>query len=158
MIKRIHIFGGPGSGKTTLAKKMSEELNIPHYDLDNLRYKEDDVDYTSYEDEKRRSKRLKQIIKKEQWITEGSYTNFAMPCFEKAEKIIILETSIFKTTYRIIKRLLLHKLRIERLPKKQSWKKLPELLKWNYIFHYQRIPILKQKIKHLTHKTIKLKT
>lgn len=30
---KIHIIGGPGSGKTTLARQLSEELRIPHYDL-----------------------------------------------------------------------------------------------------------------------------
>ncbi len=33
---KIFIIGGPGSRKTYLAKKLSKELGIRHYDLDEL--------------------------------------------------------------------------------------------------------------------------
>jgi len=33
-VKRIHIIGGPGSGKTTLALRLASLLNIPFYELD----------------------------------------------------------------------------------------------------------------------------
>lgn len=35
---KIHIIGGSGSGKTYLAKKLSAELNIAHYDLDDIQW------------------------------------------------------------------------------------------------------------------------
>ena len=31
---KIHIIGGSGSGKTFLADKLSKELGVQHYDLD----------------------------------------------------------------------------------------------------------------------------
>ena len=33
---RIYIVGGPGSGKTTYAKKLSEKHKIPYVELDEL--------------------------------------------------------------------------------------------------------------------------
>ena len=35
---KIHIVGGPGSGKTYLSEKPSKELGIQHYDLDELQW------------------------------------------------------------------------------------------------------------------------
>lgn len=33
---KIHIIGSVGSGKTTLARKLSSQLGIPYYELDNV--------------------------------------------------------------------------------------------------------------------------
>ena len=35
---KIFISGGPGSGKTTFAKKLAVENNIPHFDLDDIKW------------------------------------------------------------------------------------------------------------------------
>ena len=34
MLQRIHIIGGPGSGKTYAARHLSDLLGFPRYDLD----------------------------------------------------------------------------------------------------------------------------
>ncbi len=31
---RIYIVGGPGSGKTTLARRLADELVLPFYEMD----------------------------------------------------------------------------------------------------------------------------
>ena len=36
MIKKIHIIGGSGSGKTYISQKISKNLHIENYDLDEL--------------------------------------------------------------------------------------------------------------------------
>ena len=36
--RRIFIVGSPGSGKTTLASILSKKLQIPHFDLDEIRF------------------------------------------------------------------------------------------------------------------------
>ncbi|MFH0701512.1 MAG: hypothetical protein V2A62_03685 [Candidatus Woesearchaeota archaeon] len=37
-INKIHIIGGPGSGKSYAAKRLSQLLKIPHFDLDELHW------------------------------------------------------------------------------------------------------------------------
>jgi adenylate kinase family enzyme len=34
--KKIHIIGSTGSGKTYLARELSNRLNIPYYELDSV--------------------------------------------------------------------------------------------------------------------------
>jgi len=36
--KRVHIFGGAGSGKTTLAREYAARYGIPHHELDDFYY------------------------------------------------------------------------------------------------------------------------
>jgi adenylate kinase family enzyme len=55
---RIHILGGPGSGKTTLAQGLSSRLHIPHYDLDKLYWQIENAMATA---------------EQPAWITEGIY-------------------------------------------------------------------------------------
>ncbi|GGG18394.1 hypothetical protein GCM10007425_11070 [Lysinibacillus alkalisoli] len=44
MFKKIHIMGAIGSGKTTLAKRLHEQLNIPYFELDNIVWERLDSD------------------------------------------------------------------------------------------------------------------
>lgn len=38
-LKKVHIIGSVGSGKTTLARNLSNKLLFPHYELDNVVWK-----------------------------------------------------------------------------------------------------------------------
>ncbi len=40
---KIYITGGPGSGKTTTADRLSKQYNIPHFDLDDINWKNDNA-------------------------------------------------------------------------------------------------------------------
>ena len=43
---KILIFGLPGSGKTTFAKKLIDGKNIPHFNADDIRKLFEDWDFT----------------------------------------------------------------------------------------------------------------
>ena len=155
---RIHIFGGPGSGKTTLASSLSKKLNIRCYDLDYFRFKDSDLNYTLFEDDIVRDKKLGNVLSKKAWITEGSYSEFAWPCFVKADLIIFLKKSFMKTSFRILKRFFYHKLGIKKRHKPELWRNLLRLLRWNYEFTYNRLPKMKNKLKKLDNKVIYIKS
>lgn len=112
--KRIHIIGSVGSGKTTLAKEISSWLDIPYYELDNvvwIRHKSGDIRRTEQE----RKEYLKSILQSDNWIIEGIHNeDWVSDCFNSADLILFLDTKYSFRTYRIIKRFLKQKLRIEK--------------------------------------------
>lgn len=82
--KRIHIIGSIGSGKTTLAKGLSNQLNILYYELDNVVWKmldAGDVKRTEYE----RDEYLSSIITSNNWIIERAPHKWVSP----ASKMLI---------------------------------------------------------------------
>ena len=72
---KIYIIGSVGSGKTTLARKLSSRLSLPHYETDNFvwnRHPEGDV-RNSIEI---RNALFRETIKQPTWIIEGVHTEW----------------------------------------------------------------------------------
>jgi adenylate kinase family enzyme len=98
---RIHICGIYGSGKSTLAEALSKEFKIKNYELDDLKYK---IKYSKERSVKERIALLKKICSKKNWIVEGPWTTYAIDAFKKADLIVIMNTSPWVCSYRILKR------------------------------------------------------
>lgn len=132
--KKIHIIGSVGSGKTTLAKELSSKLKIPYYEIDNvvwIRWKSEDIRRTAEE----RDEYLHSIIHSEAWIIEGVHNeDWLANSFHKAELIIFLNTKYSTRTYRIIKRFVLQKLRLEQSNYKPTMEIFFKMFKWNRHF------------------------
>ncbi len=87
-IYRIHIIGGPGSGKTTLAQTLAEALNTTAYDLD-------EIGYEGGSGAKRASAQrqadIAQILSQPHWVTEGAFLWWVEDLIEAADVIIWLD-------------------------------------------------------------------
>ena len=68
---KLDIIGSVASGKSTLAREISEKYQVPFYEKDNIVWKR-----TPNGDKKRNSEErdriFKEIIESENWIVEGS--------------------------------------------------------------------------------------
>ena len=105
----MHIIGGPGSGKTYFAKRLSTSLDIPHYDLDNIFWDKTVNKYGIKNSADKRKEELNKILDQEEYIIEGVYYDWLEESFASADLIIILETSVWIRDGRIIKRFIKRK-------------------------------------------------
>ncbi|MBU1931621.1 hypothetical protein KJ965_02850 [Patescibacteria group bacterium] len=90
---KISIIGSSGSGKTYLARKLSEKYKIKHSNLDYVFFKHV-VDKSRIElSEKEWKKNLDKLLEKDSWIIEG--VNPLVEVLEKADKIIGLSKLLY---------------------------------------------------------------
>lgn len=84
---KIALMGFAGSGKTFLAKYLSEKLNIPVMHLDEVKYTKE---WKPIPDEKVLPI-VSDFLKKDDWIMDGNYTYlFQKERLDAADKIILL--------------------------------------------------------------------
>jgi len=99
---KIAIIGTCGSGKTTLAKRLSRELDIPHVELDAINWEpnwkqvEDDVFYDH----------VKKAVAGEKWVTDGNYSRASHDLiWPRADVVIWLDYPLYVILYRLVKRI-----------------------------------------------------
>ena len=126
---KIHIIGGPGSGKTFLAERLSRQFGIPHYDLDDLQWDNQADGYGTKRDPRERDELLNRILQWDEWIIEGVYYAWCARCFDEADGIFVLSVPRYQYRYRIIRRYVRRKLGLEK-GKRETLKSLSALLAW----------------------------
>jgi len=94
---KIHILGGPGSGKTTLGEYLSSRFHIPHYELDQLGRKNGMRSAAYVED-------AFALVEQPGWVTEGIDLIWIDPLLHQADVIGLLEVSWPVAAWRIISR------------------------------------------------------
>ena len=98
---KIFIIGTMGSGKTTLANKISEKLSIKNYSLDDIYYIKK---YDKKRSEIKRKKKLKELLKKKKWIIEGVFNNWTEDIFKEANLVIWLDLNPHYIVRNLLKR------------------------------------------------------
>ena len=101
---KIHILGGPGSGKTTLAECIASRFHVPHHDLDKLSWKHG-TSWAAYIEE------AFAIAEQPGWVSEGIYLVWVDPLLHQADYIVLLEVSWPVAAWRIIRRHILKSMR-----------------------------------------------
>ena len=140
---KIYIIGSVGSGKTTLARKLSSRLSLPHYETDNFvwnRHPDGDV-RNSIEI---RNALFREAIKQPTWIIEGVHTEWTQEGFQEAEHIIFLDTPLNTRKVQLLKRFIRQVLGREHTNYKPSFTILRNMYIWNNHFESEMKPILLQ--------------
>ena len=150
---KIHIIGCSGTGKTYLAKKLSNKYSIPHYDLDNIYWDNSFQKYGIKTEIEKRDKLLQDILEEDSWIIEGIYYKWLEQSFKNADIIYILDLPKYIYKFRIIKRFTKRKLKLE-TSKKETLKSLLELLKWTDKFQNENMKEIIKILENIKKKSI----
>ena len=124
-MKRICIIGGSGSGKTTLANNLGKQLKYPVYHIDAI-------------DKEERDNIIREKIKGNEWIIDGTYNSTLEERFEKSDFIIYLDFSTLTLIKGILGRYIKHggeeKEEIPGCKERMSW----QFFKWVFTWRKRK--------------------
>ena len=144
---KIDMMGSVASGKTTLARTLSEKYNIPFYEKDNIVWER-----TPNGDRQRipeeRDKLFSEIINRDNWIVEGSPRKSLQESFDKCDYIIILDIKTYIRVYRVMKRWLLQRAGKISYNSKPTFRFLMYNFKWIFEYNSMRKTLFEDLSKH----------
>lgn len=153
-MNKIIIVGSVGSGKTTLARRLSTMLQTDWHELDAIAYDDSQIGRP-----KRTAAEQMTIIKSidyaDSWILEGVPRESYKAMFELADTIILLHPPKLKTYYRITTRFIKQKLGIEKAHYKPTWHMFYGMFIWANDF-YRKLPQFEGELKSYNKKIVKL--
>jgi adenylate kinase family enzyme len=142
--KRIHITGGPGSGKSWLAKRLAQSRGVDYIDLDGRmltikplnvvidQQHEFDAFITARDDD------LEEATRAEAWVSDGSFVGVSKVAFERADLVVWMDAPRHVALYRIVARHV--KAELQRNNRFPGWQRLFLFWRWSVRFYANRNP------------------
>lgn len=157
IIQKMHIIGSVGSGKTTLARRLSVKLSLPFHELDNVVWKRNKSGDIRRSEEERDSL-LEELVHTTSWIIEGAHHSWIEKSLQRADLIILLDSSYRVRTCRIIRRFIRQKVGIERANYRPTFNMLKKMFAGNRSYEYQHRKEINTLLEPFNDKIIILKT
>ncbi len=129
---KLYIVGPVGSGKTTLARRLSKELGVPRFHLDQVAHQRDRTAKIGNRKrpEAQRDAIFQGILAREAFILEDT----GRPCFaqglEAADHILLLEPPTWVRLGRILLRWVRQNLGKEPCSYRPTWTMLKDMFLW----------------------------
>jgi adenylate kinase family enzyme len=98
--RRIVIVGSTGAGKTRLARRLSQILDIPHFELDELNWA---PGWTMVVREEFR-RRATAAVAADCWIADGNYSSVRDIVWGRPDSIVWLDYGLFRVWWRLFRR------------------------------------------------------
>ena len=139
---KILIIGTVGTGKTTLAKKLSKQYNIEYYEIDSIVH--DDNNGGIKRTFKQQDEIIKEIDKNNNWIIEGVLRENLFYLLDLSDKIILLDVNRRKRNIRILIRYIKQKLKLEQVNYIASLKMLKNMYRWSEKYDKNKKDLMKR--------------
>jgi adenylate kinase family enzyme len=97
-MKRIHIIGQGGSGKTSLAAEIGARLGLPHTELDSIFWYPDWQHSPSGKFESQVDK----IVAGDTWVLDGNYSRTRSIIWKRVETVIWLDFPLLLCLWRLL--------------------------------------------------------
>ena len=133
---KILIIGIVASGKSTLATKLSKQLNIKHYEIDLIVHDDENKKMRSHQEQ---LDIINEIDKNEDWIIEGTLRKNLYILLDLAEKIIYLDIPLRVRKRRILIRHIKQNLGLEKCGYKPNREMLKKMYKWTDDFEKNKV-------------------
>ncbi|MCO4781742.1 MAG: hypothetical protein KC646_05410 [Candidatus Cloacimonetes bacterium] len=134
-MNKILMLGCSGGGKSTISNQLFNILNIPVLHLDIFYWKENWV--ATQTDEWREI--VKDLLKKDQWIMDGTFSSTFDLRFPEADLIVVLKRPRLLCLYRAITRLLKYDKVKRRLDMAQGCEEKFDLDFYKYIWNFNKV-------------------
>lgn len=150
---KIYITGIVATGKSTLARTLSNRTNMPCFDFDSIVHDDENKGIKRTKEEQ--DEIIKELIKGDSWIIEGSYSNIAYNILTSADVIVYLKVSHFKRNMRILNRFIKQKIGVEKRKYSPSFKTVKTMFKLSDKFEKDDLKYQKL-LKEFSKKTVVL--
>jgi adenylate kinase family enzyme len=159
--QKIHLIGGPGSGKTSAGVALAHRFGLPHLDLDELFWEREAKTFGPQTTPPVRDAALAKFIAQRAWVVEGAYVGqWLLPSFTAAEAVIALRPAVWVRDWRFSMRWLQRKLGLSsrKQDKLETLRGLWELYKYNHRYDQTNIPEAKALLAGLGRPLIEVRT
>jgi adenylate kinase family enzyme len=100
---RIVVVGTAGAGKTTLARRIAAQLQLPHIELDAINWQSEWHDLTRHDPEEF-VRRVTEVIRAEAWVVDGNYGPMRERVWRRATHLVWLDYERAVIMARVISR------------------------------------------------------
>ncbi len=132
-ISKVHITGGPGSGKTTLSRQIAASLNVACYELDALALELEAAGRPFQE----MANEAQRIVASDCWVGDGAYFDWTEPLFQNTDLVIWPDLPWRVASYRILS---LHiRATIARDNPFPGWRRLWRFWRWSRRYYRDQV-------------------